>query len=193
MVASDFMSSGVFFLTEGSSAGISFEEKCYGMDLLIPSTYTPPIYNGPLYFTPSKGSGRGSRKILMDNGEVSCSWCYYLLSTLFPWHTTGRSWNMIQYMNTVGFCQWQSKPGFESDSLFIKCLYVVHQFRRRTHASKSDSAQFAWQIWRRRMKERIPSHSVKDVHMISSNLRFWVRKLQHIPCLKTIFSQKMYA
>ncbi|XP_047441813.1 uncharacterized protein LOC125008569 [Mugil cephalus] len=51
----------VFF---GSSVG---EEVCYGHKFKLPLEYSPPLYNGPLYFIPSNG---GPRKLVMDDGEV---------------------------------------------------------------------------------------------------------------------------
>lgn len=63
------------FLIEGSSAGIQYEEVCYGGNFRLPFDYTPPVFNGQLYFTPSDG---GSRRIVMDNGKVSSFWSYNL-------------------------------------------------------------------------------------------------------------------
>nr|XP_046262346.1 uncharacterized protein LOC124068277 isoform X2 [Scatophagus argus] len=57
----------VSFCLFGSSVGAAFEEICYGRDFRLPYDYTPPLYNGKLYFTPSKG---GPRKLMMDNGEA---------------------------------------------------------------------------------------------------------------------------
>ncbi|XP_041800145.1 uncharacterized protein LOC121611590 [Chelmon rostratus] len=51
----------------GSSAGIQYEEVCYGGNFRLPFDYTPPVFNGQLYFTPSDG---GSRRIVMDNGKA---------------------------------------------------------------------------------------------------------------------------
>lgn len=62
-------------MIEGASAGIDYEELCYGSELKFPFDYMPLFYRGPLYFTQSMGGSR-SRKLMMDNGEVSSSWCY---------------------------------------------------------------------------------------------------------------------
>ncbi|XP_076594598.1 uncharacterized protein LOC143325444 [Chaetodon auriga] len=51
----------------GSSAGIDSEEVCYGSTFRLPFEYTPPVFRGRLYFTPSNG---GSRRVVMDNGEA---------------------------------------------------------------------------------------------------------------------------
>ncbi|XP_068570783.1 uncharacterized protein [Cebidichthys violaceus] len=51
----------------GSSSDVTFEEKCYGTSLTLPIYYTPPLFNGQLYFTPSKW---GARKLLMDKREA---------------------------------------------------------------------------------------------------------------------------
>ncbi|XP_047440351.1 uncharacterized protein LOC125007662 [Mugil cephalus] len=54
----------IIFVIEGLSAG---EEVCHGSKFKLPLRYTPPLYNGPLYFIPSNG---GPKKLVMDNGEV---------------------------------------------------------------------------------------------------------------------------
>lgn len=56
------------FWIQGSSAGVRNEEICYGRYMSFPTRYTPGLFRGQLYFTPSDG---GPRKLLMDNGEVS--------------------------------------------------------------------------------------------------------------------------
>ncbi|XP_075959988.1 uncharacterized protein LOC142963158 [Anarhichas minor] len=56
----------VAFVCMGSSSDVTPEEKCYGTSLTLPFSYTPPFFNGQLYFTPTKW---GSRKLLMDKGK----------------------------------------------------------------------------------------------------------------------------
>ncbi|XP_031175527.1 uncharacterized protein LOC116064437 isoform X2 [Sander lucioperca] len=52
----------------GSSASEFFEKSmCYGRSLRLPFSFTPPLFNGQLYFTPKKG---GSRKLVMDKDEA---------------------------------------------------------------------------------------------------------------------------
>ncbi|KAK9518035.1 hypothetical protein VZT92_023363 [Zoarces viviparus] len=51
----------------GSSSDVTPEQKCYGSSVTLPFSYTPPLFNGQLYFTPAKG---GYRKLLMDKGEA---------------------------------------------------------------------------------------------------------------------------
>ncbi|KAF1384645.1 hypothetical protein PFLUV_G00122350 [Perca fluviatilis] len=54
----------------GSSAGFFEKSECYGKFLRFPFTYTPPRFNGQLYFTPKNG---GSRKLVMDKDEAKDS------------------------------------------------------------------------------------------------------------------------
>lgn len=58
------------FLIEGFSAGVRDEERCYGDYLPIPFSYHPPLYKGPIYFTP-KGERRSSRRTIANNGQVT--------------------------------------------------------------------------------------------------------------------------
>ncbi|XP_070818907.1 uncharacterized protein [Chaetodon trifascialis] len=51
----------------GLSVAINSEELCYGRTFRLPFEYTPPVFKGKLYFTPSNG---GSRRVVMDNGEA---------------------------------------------------------------------------------------------------------------------------
>ncbi|XP_078116824.1 uncharacterized protein LOC144524437 isoform X1 [Sander vitreus] len=51
----------------GSSAGFYEKSECYGRTLRFPFSFTPPLFNGQLYFTPLKG---GSRKLVMDKDEA---------------------------------------------------------------------------------------------------------------------------
>lgn len=53
----------------GLSAGllINNHEVCYGGTFTLPSTFSPPLYNGTLYLTPSNG---GSRRLLLDDGKA---------------------------------------------------------------------------------------------------------------------------
>ncbi|XP_073343485.1 uncharacterized protein [Pagrus major] len=51
----------------GSSAGVEYKDMCYGKSLRFPFRYTPPLFRGQLYFTPSDG---GPRKLLLDDGKV---------------------------------------------------------------------------------------------------------------------------
>ncbi|GLD53614.1 uncharacterized protein AKAME5_002836000, partial [Lates japonicus] len=60
-----FVTVSSFFI--GSFAGHENESKCYGDSLRFPFDYTPSVFRGKIYFTPSNG---GSRKLLMDNGEA---------------------------------------------------------------------------------------------------------------------------
>ncbi|XP_041652825.1 uncharacterized protein LOC121515932 [Cheilinus undulatus] len=50
----------------GSFAEIRYEELCYGRSLKLPFAYTPPLFQGQIYFTPSNG---GPTKLLMEKGE----------------------------------------------------------------------------------------------------------------------------
>ncbi|XP_003970429.2 uncharacterized protein [Takifugu rubripes] len=52
----------------GFSAGVRDEEQCYGNYLPIPFSYHPPLYKGPIYFTP-KGERRSSRRTIANNGQ----------------------------------------------------------------------------------------------------------------------------
>ncbi|XP_037635539.1 uncharacterized protein LOC119494011 isoform X1 [Sebastes umbrosus] len=60
----------IFYLTVccvhllGASSVRSVSE-CYGSSLTLPFSYSPPIFDGPLYFI----SKSGSRKLLMDEGK----------------------------------------------------------------------------------------------------------------------------
>ncbi|XP_070693352.1 uncharacterized protein [Pempheris klunzingeri] len=51
----------------GSSAGVTLKDACYGRGLFLPHDYAPPIFNGQIYLTPNN---QGSKRLLMDNGEV---------------------------------------------------------------------------------------------------------------------------
>ncbi|XP_078116829.1 uncharacterized protein LOC144524438 isoform X2 [Sander vitreus] len=51
----------------GSSAEFFEKRMCYGRTLRLPFSFTPPLFNGQLYFTPKKG---GSRKLVMDKDEA---------------------------------------------------------------------------------------------------------------------------
>ncbi|XP_068444539.1 uncharacterized protein [Clinocottus analis] len=51
----------------GSFSDVLYEEKCYGKSLTLPFYYTPPLFNGKLYFTPSNG---GPRQLVMDKEEA---------------------------------------------------------------------------------------------------------------------------
>ncbi|XP_029965343.1 uncharacterized protein LOC115401244 isoform X2 [Salarias fasciatus] len=55
--------SSVFF---GLCVGQRHYEICYGRDLRFSLRYTPPLYKGPLYFSPHRG---GPMKTLMDEGK----------------------------------------------------------------------------------------------------------------------------
>ncbi|KAM9741238.1 uncharacterized protein ACNS7B_012413 [Menidia menidia] len=51
----------------GSSSGKSeTKSKCYGSRVKLPENYSPPLYKGPIYFTPKDG---GPRKLMVNNGE----------------------------------------------------------------------------------------------------------------------------
>ncbi|XP_072251903.1 uncharacterized protein [Leuresthes tenuis] len=56
----------VSFVQLGSSSDVPHESECYGNSLKLPEQYVPPLYLGPMYFTPKNG---GPRKVLMDNGQ----------------------------------------------------------------------------------------------------------------------------
>ncbi|XP_061786278.1 uncharacterized protein [Nerophis lumbriciformis] len=49
------------------SYGITQEELCFGQTYRFPFQYTPPLFTGKIYFTPKDS---GSRRLLVDNGEV---------------------------------------------------------------------------------------------------------------------------
>ncbi|KAA8588968.1 hypothetical protein FQN60_010313, partial [Etheostoma spectabile] len=51
----------------GSFAEFFEKRMCYGRTLRFPDTYTPPHFNGQLYFTPKKSE---SRKLVMDKDEA---------------------------------------------------------------------------------------------------------------------------
>ncbi|KAM7389710.1 hypothetical protein PAMP_023673 [Pampus punctatissimus] len=44
------------------------QQQCYGKNFRLPFKYTPPLFNGRLYFTPSKGGQ--SRRLVMENSEM---------------------------------------------------------------------------------------------------------------------------
>ncbi|CAK6956583.1 uncharacterized protein LOC128363195 isoform X1 [Scomber scombrus] len=46
---------------------VEHEATCYGSNLRLPSDYTPRLFKGQMYFTPSTG---GPRRLLMENGQV---------------------------------------------------------------------------------------------------------------------------
>ncbi|KAM4555817.1 uncharacterized protein PAE49_014768 [Odontesthes bonariensis] len=57
----------VSFVLFGSSSGSSPHRSiCYGKSVKLPERYWPPLYTGPLYFTPKNG---GPRIVLMDKGK----------------------------------------------------------------------------------------------------------------------------
>ncbi|XP_049441368.1 uncharacterized protein LOC125894172 isoform X1 [Epinephelus fuscoguttatus] len=56
----------VLCILYGSSAGLKHKTVCYGKNYEIPFSYAPPLFHGPLYFTPNGGS----RRLMMDNGEA---------------------------------------------------------------------------------------------------------------------------
>lgn len=58
------------FLIEGISTGVKKENLCYGRKLVLPSSFNPLLYKGPIYFTP-KGESTSSRRIIMNDGQVT--------------------------------------------------------------------------------------------------------------------------
>lgn len=86
-------------LIPGSSVDGEYVDECYGRSFRLPIEYTPPLYEGPVYFTPRNG---GPRKLLLDNGQVSRFWCHHLYHHLLSlWHFC-RSGSWIWQMS--GFC-----------------------------------------------------------------------------------------
>ncbi|XP_042349182.1 uncharacterized protein LOC121948018 [Plectropomus leopardus] len=56
----------VFCAWFGSCAGFQTKQVCYGKDFKLPMSYAPPLFDGPLYFTPN---GKSTR-LMMDKGEA---------------------------------------------------------------------------------------------------------------------------
>lgn len=138
------------FLIEGSSTGIKYEEVCYGRYLSFPFDYTPPRYNGPLYFTPSNG---GSRKLLMDKGEVSSFWCYNShYQPISLWHPC-MARRVIWQMSSVQVRANQVLNETEQNLLSVlnKCICVVVSGKGSTHQiflQLSSFDRFDWKRWR---------------------------------------------
>lgn len=91
LIYSPYISSSSIFLIEGSSAGIEDTELCYGRRFKLPFDYMPPVFRGQIYFTPSNG---GSRKLVMDNGEVSSFWSYnFTITNIVMTSMHSKIWN----------------------------------------------------------------------------------------------------
>lgn len=129
------------FLIQGTTAGFKYEELCYGSDLKLPFDYTPPVFRGPLFFTPS-GKGRGHRKLMMDNGEVSSSWCYNLYYRHYSYDPWGQDLKYYKCLASVSVKANQVLNQRRMHSVLSQCVCALHWFRQRTPASKFTSAQF---------------------------------------------------
>ncbi|XP_030252209.1 uncharacterized protein LOC115568769 [Sparus aurata] len=57
----------LFCVFYGSSVDGEYVDECYGRSFRLPIEYTPPLYEGPVYFTPRNG---GPRKLLLGNGQA---------------------------------------------------------------------------------------------------------------------------
>lgn len=78
-------------LIEGSSAELKEKRECYGRSITIPFEYMTSVFNGKLYFTPT----RGRRRVLIENKQVrsSCSCDIHSMQDLASVHIVNYDWD----------------------------------------------------------------------------------------------------